>query len=200
MHPLRAALLALALLTGAASPAVAQSLPTSAYSLGLALPLSGSWVLRSDYSPGLKWAVGEQRPDYGSSLDNNRASLYADWFPFTSSGFRVVGGVSLNDTPAGLTGSYPSGAWGGSYQMRQRALMASTTYLGIGYGQHGRSKGLGFYADMGVALGGLGIEADGGVGGGPLSTLNLEGWRMQNNGLLGFRYLPSVSLGLIYRY
>jgi hypothetical protein len=200
MNPLRAALLALAVFTMTAGAASAQSLQASPYSLGHALPHSGGWALRSDYSPGLKWANAEgQRPDYESS----RASLYADWFPFASSGFRVVGGLSFGDTPAGLSAhSSGSGAWAGlgasAYQLRPKSP-TSSTYLGIGYGQHGLAgKGLGFYADMGVALGTLASDLEG--NGGSSSPAGLDGWRTQSNGMLGFRYLPSVSLGLIYRY
>ncbi len=199
MNPLRAALLALAVFTVTAGAASAQSLQASPYSLGHALPQSGGWALRSDYSPGLKWARPEsQRPAYESS----RASLYADWFPFESSGFRLVGGLSFGDTPAGLSNSLGGSAWTGlgvgAYQLRSKSP-TSSTYLGIGYGQHGlASKGLGFYADMGVALGALSSELEG--NGASSSPMGLDGWRTQSNGMLGFRYLPSVSLGLIYRY
>jgi hypothetical protein len=201
MNPLRAALLALAVVTVTAGAASAQSLQVSPYSLGHALPPSGGWTLRSDYSPGLKWASAEgQRPDYESS----RASLYADWFPFASSGFRVVGGLSFGDIPAGLSsnnlgsGSAATGLGTSAYQLRQKSPTTST-YLGIGYGQHGlASKGLGFYADMGVALGTLSGDLE--SNGASSSPMGLEGWRTQSNGMLGFRYLPSVSLGLIYRY
>ncbi len=199
MKPLRAALLAWAALTLAPHAATAQSLQApSPYSLGYALPLSGSWALRSDYSPGLKWPGAEfQRP--GSGLDAQRASLYADWFPFVSSGFRVVGGLSFQDAPSSLP-AYSQGLGGGPgvspNLLRQKSLSGST-YLGIGYGQHGLgSKGLGFYADMGVMLGTLSSDLESGAG----TALSQEGWRTQNNGWLGFRYLPSVSLGLVYRY
>jgi hypothetical protein len=197
MYPLRAALLALAVFSLTVNPASAQSLPnvSSPYSLSL----SGSWALRSDASPGLKWAGAESRQDYGSIPDYNRASLYADWFPFVSSGFRVVGGLSYQDNPATLLGSAQASYGGASYQLRSRSPSTST-YLGIGYGQHDLgNKGLGFYADMGVSLGPLASESDSGQG--SMATgVGLDGWRSQNNGLLGFRYLPSVSLGLIYRY
>jgi hypothetical protein len=199
MNPLRAALLALAVFTVTAGSASAQSLQVSPYSLGHAQPQSGGWTLRSDYSPGLKWAGSEgPRPDYESS----RASLYADWFPFASSGFRLVGGLSFGETPAGLSANSLGSAWAGlgvsAYQLRPKSQTTST-YLGIGYGQHGlATKGLGFYADMGVALGTLSSDLE--SNGTSSSPLGMDGWRTQSNGALGFRYLPSVSLGLIYRY
>lgn len=201
MNPLRAALLALAVFTVTAGAASAQSPSISPYSLGQAESPSGGWALRSDYSPGLKWAGPEgQRPEY----EGGRASLYADWFPFVSSGFRLVGGLSFGDTPAGLPsngmggGSY-SAAWGVSpYQLHPKSPSRST-YLGIGYSQHGlASKGLGFYADMGVALGAFSGDPE--TNAASSSPSGLDGWRTQGTGMLGLRYLPSASLGLIYRY
>jgi hypothetical protein len=201
MNPLRARLLALALFTAAAGPAPAQVTYANPglYSLGHGLPVGGSWGLRSDYSPGLKWKGPESRLDAGFPADINRASLYADWFPF-GSGFRVVGGLNFNDTrnaqvnPLGYTAT----AAGSPYQLRPRSPNTST-YVGVGYGQQGQAgKGLGFYADMGVSLGALPSETD--IGQGSNATLDMDGWRTQSNGWLGFRYLPSVSLGLIYRY
>ncbi|MDP3701671.1 MAG: hypothetical protein Q8R72_12280 [Hylemonella sp.] len=201
MPPLRAVLLALAVFTVTAGAASAQSLSISPYSLGQAESQSGGWALRSDYSPGLKWTGPEGlRPE----SEGNRAGLYADWFPFASSGFRLVGGLSFGEAPASLpSNGMGSGSnwanWGSSpYQLRPKSPTRST-YLGIGYSQHGlASKGLGFYADMGVALGALSGDTEANAG--SSASNGLDGWRTQSNGMLGFRYLPSVSLGLIYRY
>lgn len=189
MLALRARRLALVVLSLATTAlATAQTLTTSPGSQGLGSGLS--WTLRSDHSPGLKWNAPELRLDSGTLSDPGRTRLYADWFPFTGHGFRVVGGLTLQDLAA-----YPSGASTApalSYQLRPRA----TTYLGIGYGSQGIShKGLGFYADMGVSMGSA-FDSETGLNG----SAALDGWRTQQNGWLGFRYLPSVSLGLIYRY
>lgn len=191
MYPLRARWLALASLSVVATLATAQPLATSPGPHGLGSGLS--WGLRSDYTPGLKWTAPEFRTDTALA-DPGRTSLYADWFPFTGNNFRVVGGLTLNDTWSGPMGTGQSAQTNASnYLLRPR----TTTYLGVGYGSMGYAdKGLGFYADMGVSLGSAGEAA---------TTLSpsapaLEGWRTQSSGTLGFRYLPSVALGLIYRY
>ena len=187
MYPLCARRLALVSLSVVATLATAQPLATSPGHQGLGSGLS--WGLRSDYTPGLKWTAPEARTEATAlSEPGGRASLYADWFPFSGYSFRVVGGLTLNDS----WGSPQTGS--NTYLLRPR----TTTYLGVGYGSTGYSdKGLGFYADMGVSLGTTGENASTLNG---LPTQALDGWRTQNNGLLGFRYLPSVSLGLIYRY
>jgi hypothetical protein len=190
MFSLRARRLALAIFSMAATLSTAQTLSTSPGPHGLGSGLS--WSLRSDYTPGLKWHAPEPHAELGTLADPHRTSLYADWFPFTGHGFRVVGGLTLNDTWSNPLGG--AHAVSGAYQLRPR----TTTYLGIGYGSHGVSgKGLGFYADMGVSLGAA-SDNDSGLNG--MSATGFEGWRTQQNGWLGFRYLPSVSLGLIYRY
>lgn len=190
MFSLRARRLALAILSMAATLSTAQTLNPSPSPHGLGSGLS--WSLRSDHSPGLKWHAPEPRAESSALTERHRASLYADWFPFTGHDFRVVGGLTLNDTWTNPLGGAQT--FNGAYQLRPR----TTTYLGIGYGWHGLSgKGLGFYANMGVSMG-TASDSDSRLNGAPAT--GFEGWRTQQNGWLGFRYLPSVSLGLIYRY
>ncbi len=199
MNSLRAPLLALAVCSSAAGPAMAQTIYTDPGLPGL-YSLSGSLSLRGVSAPGLNWSRpgSEGLVDAGAGLRVNRASLYADWFPF-SSGLRLVGGVNLNDTRPDITTL--DHAWAGGMNSQRLKYPGTSTYLGIGYGQHTlSSKGLGFYADMGVTLGGLTADTDTSQGGNAGLIPGMDGWRTQTNGWLGFRYLPSVALGLIYRY
>jgi hypothetical protein len=200
MNSLRAHWVALAVCSAAAGPAVAQNIYTDLGLPGL-YSLSGSLSLRADSTPGLNWnrAGSEGLVDNGAGLQANRASVYADWFPF-GGGLRLVGGVNLTENRPDLINAPVSG-WSGNPSNLRLKYPNSSTYLGIGYGQHSlSSKGLGFYADMGVSLSTLPADADSSQGGGTSSAAGMEGWRTQSNGWLGFRYLPSVSLGLIYRY
>lgn len=205
MKSLRACLLALAVCSAAAGPAVAQNFYNELGMPGL-YSLSDSLSLRGEYSPGLNWnrSGSDGLADAGAGLQANRASLYADWFPF-GGGLRLVGGVQFNDTRADLMSMSLSGSSAATMAGSQNSLRLkypnSSTYLGIGYGQHTpSSKGLGFYADMGVMLGSLPSDADASQGSSAAAAAALDGWRTQTHGWLGFRYLPSVSLGLIYRY
>jgi hypothetical protein len=200
MSSLRAHWVVLAVCSAAAGPAVAQNIYTDLGLPGL-YSLSGSLSLRADSTPGLNWnrAGSEGLVDNGAGLQANRASVYADWFPF-GGGLRLVGGVNLTENRPDLINAPVSG-WSGNPSNLRLKYPNSSTYLGIGYGQHSlSSKGLGFYADMGVSLSTLPADADSSQGGGTSSAAGMEGWRTQSNGWLGFRYLPSVSLGLIYRY
>ncbi|MEQ1658229.1 MAG: hypothetical protein ABL896_05575 [Hylemonella sp.] len=200
MNSLRAHWLALAVCSAAAGPAVAQNIYTELGLPGL-YSLSGSLSLRGDSTPGLNWnrSGSEGLVDTGAGLQANRARVYADWFPF-GGGLRLVGGVNLTENRPDLVNAPVNGLAGSQNSLRLK-YPNSSTYLGIGYGQHTpSSKGLGFYADMGVSLSTLPADADTSQGGGTSSAAGMEGWRTQTNGWLSFRYLPSVSLGLIYRY
>ena len=212
MSPLRAAALAFVVVSATTGPALAQNQasPPGLYSLGVGLPLGEGWGLRSDYSPGYLSDSTYGLDGSARWSGRSRSSLYADWFPFSSSGFRVVGGFTLNDTTSsplrasisGVTSPDRLQATGATSAlglgMGNRNAMTST-YLGVGFSQLGTTdRGLGLYADMGVTFGSLAADTDAASGGMP--TLSSEGWRVQNNGWFGFTYLPSVSLGLIYRY
>jgi len=198
MNSLRAHWLALAVCSAAAGPAVAQNVYTELGLPGL-YSLSGSLSLRGDSAPGLNWnrAGSAGLVDSGAGLQANRASVYADWFPF-GSGLRLVGGVNLSENRPELLNA-PVNGWSGTPGSQRLKYPNSSTYLGIGYGQHTlSSKGLGFYADMGLSLSTLPADAE--TSQGASTAAGMDGWRTQTNGWLGFRYLPSVSLGLIYRY
>ena len=198
MKPLRARLLALAVLSAAAGAATAQSPSSGPDVFGLVpgLPLRGSVWLRGEDTLGLKWI----RSDGPMGLrETRRSALYADWFPFASSSFRVVGGVSFLD---GAT-SPAASVYGGSLGMRSVAggprAPSPSTYLGVGYGQFGPgNKGLGFYADMGLSVGAPGADAD--ATGSSNTSLGSDGSRNTGSGWLGLRLQASVSLGLVYRY
>lgn len=212
MSNLRAFCLVLASVSLLTLPARAQSQSATPglYGLGLGQTLGNGWGLRGDYSPGFLGGPADsagREPRWGG---RTRSSLYADWFPFASSGFRVVGGLTLNDTSlsplrAGVAGaaspapSLSGSASGADGWFTRTRNPTTSTYFGIGFSQLGMSdRGLGLYADMGVTLGTSGLDADPASAG--QSALSAEGWRMQGNGWFGFTYLPSVSLGLIYRY
>jgi hypothetical protein len=145
------------------------------FSLGHARPIGSSWGLRAEPATG----------------------LYADWFPFGSS-FRLVGGLTASDLRYDLN----SPGTGNSFNLRPKYPTA-TTYLGVGYGHHAlTTKGLGFYADVGIKLGFFSADVDTSLlGQAPLLQPDVEAQKPQlNDSLGGLKYLPSVSLGLVYRY
>ena len=75
----------------------------------------------------------------------------------------------------------------------------TTGYLGIGYGhQQSESRGLGFYADLGVCLGSFSTNSSTSlVGKQGITQADVDA---QNQKLNSYPVLPSASLGLLYRY
>ena len=96
------------------------------------------------------------------------------------------------------------------YNMNLKYPTAST-YLGVGYGHLAADKGLGFFANVGVTLGAFkadintdqtGVNYYGNYGS-TFTQVDLDAQRQklgESSSLLGLKYLPSVSLGLVYRY
>jgi hypothetical protein len=185
------------------------------YTLGFAQPVASSWGLRGEYATGLNvsGSGSDSGVNYDANLKSSRAGLFADWFPF-GGGFRFVGGVTANDMrfninsqgtgTASINGNSVNMA--GHYFNMSLKYPTASTYLGVGYGHHASSKGLGFYADVGVTFGSFTADVNTDLvgtsgSGGAITQADIDAQKQKmNDSLAGLRYLPSVSLGLVYRY
>jgi hypothetical protein len=150
---------------------------------------------------------------YDTSLKSSRTGVLADWFSF-GGGFRFVGGVTANDTRFNINSQgagtpsingYSVNMAGHYFNMSLKYPTAST-YLGVGYGRNALTKGLGFFADVGVSFGAftadINTDLEGASSpGGAFTQAEIDAQKQKlNDSLGGLRYLPSVSLGLVYRY
>lgn len=181
--------------------------------LGYAHALRLDWGLRAESSQGafsasgIANAIGGLFTGYDYSEGYTRHGVFADWFAFEG-GLRLVGGLTFNDIWERYTftgnGLFP--AIGGkvvnmsgqhfNIEFRQPAL---TPYLGVGYGHHFSSKGLGFYADFGVTIGSYqSLVNTSLVASGQLTQAEVDAEvnRLGSNGL----YHPSLSFGMLYRF
>jgi hypothetical protein len=182
------------------------------YTLGYAYPMSTGWGLRADYAGGLN--VSKDGNQDGVNVTGNfkasRFGAFADWYPF-SGGFRLVGGLTVNDIKADFNGVGTGNSTingktvsmiGETYNVQVK-FPNTTPYLGIGYGhQKSDNKGIGFYADLGVMVGTFTADTT--------TTLVTNGKVLQSDvdtqtqkirdSLGGLSVLPSASLGLLYRY
>lgn len=98
--------------------------------------------------------------DFAGTFELFHAGVLADLYP-TSGGFRVTGGIVYNGTKLALDGKPRSG---GSYEIGGQTYTADQVgslnaeakwdkpglYLGIGFGDPVRTKGLSFSGDLGV--------------------------------------------------
>lgn len=218
----KTAILALAL--GGASLAQAQNiylgvgLP-NVYTVGYAHSMGSSWGLRGEYAGGTSLSTSgtSEGIEYDAKFKSSRAGVFADWFPF-GGGFRLVGGLTSNDTrldvsargtTATIDGNTVSLA--GKYFNVAMKYPSATPYLGIGYGHQQSDKGLGFYFDLGVSFGSFSADVDTNLVGTPavdgngnpttISQQDVDAEKKKlNDSLAGVSVLPSLSLGLVYRF
>ncbi len=182
------------------------------YTLGYAYPVSASIGLRGEYAGGLN--VNKDGNQDGVNVTGtfkaNRLGAFADWFPM-GGGFRLVGGLTVNDIKADFNGvgSGTSTINGKSVNMTgetynvQVKFPSTTPYLGIGYGhQKSDAKGFGFYADLGVMVGTFTADTTTSlVSSGKATQADVDAQTQKIRDSLGsLSVLPSVSLGLSYRY
>ncbi len=135
------------------------------YTVGYSRALGKSWGVRAQYSGGMDFSSDPQDVEGVTAtvrIKSSTAGVYADFFPFESSGFRLVGGIASNDTKVEMnavgTGSASIGnadnvAMAGETYNVSVKFPGTAPYLGLGYGHHKGGKGFGFYADFGFLIG-----------------------------------------------
>jgi hypothetical protein len=184
--------------------------------IGYARPINSNFGLRVEYGG---WAAITRDDKTGganatATLKLNHGGLFADWFPFQN-GFRLVGGVTFNDIGLDLTSKLTDGDTlsigdktdikvtpNDSYGVKL-TFPTTTPYIGIGYGhQQSKGKGIGFYADVGLMVGTFTSQIN--------TTLLAKGLVTQvdidkenqtlRDSMSGIGAVPSISLGLVYRY
>lgn len=209
--------IAIGMALGFAGSAHAQSVYLGAGFLGLqggyAHRINDNWGARADvmFVGSAKDTLTESGTTFSAKVAWNRVSALADWHPSKNSGFRVTAGISANDMGSVLTAA---GA-GASVDINNtvyvltnndsltiKAKMPSTTpYVGFGYGHHANQKGLGFYADLGLLLGGLKVTETRTGALTSVSQADMDAELKEIRDALGkFKVFPQLTLGLTYRF
>jgi len=162
--------------------------------IGFARPLNASFGLRAEYSGGIK-----------VSKDGNQEGVNV------VGSLRLVAGLTSNDIQAKLTSTGTGTAQINGKQVDMSGQRfditvkypSSTPYLGIGWGhQQSDTKGLGVYLDAGVMVGSFGISASTslvGVQGITQADVDAQIAKI-SDATNKLSVLPSVSLGLVYRF
>ena len=153
---------------------------------------------------------------YDSQLNLSSVQLFGDYYPSSSSGFRITGGLVAQNNKFSVTSKPNSN---GSYTIDNNQYQASDVgsltgeykygnsiapYVGIGIGKS-TNDGFGFNADLGVMFTGA-----------PKVTLNASNQTFNNdaiartrldnqvrqteNDLKGFNVYPVISVGLSYGF
>jgi len=183
------------------------------YTIGATRNLNDSFNARMSYSGGVDVSKDGTYEGVSAtgSLKSSAVGLFGDWYPFSGSGWRLVGGMTFNDTRAELSAAGTGTAtingatvnMAGDYYRVKVAMPSTTPYIGIGYGHHQTNqKGLGFYADLGVMVGGFNVSSETSLVSSGKTTqadINAQDAKIRDS-VSSVSYVPVVSLGLVYRY
>jgi len=184
---------------------------TTGFELGLSQPLADGVGLRIEAnSLNVTRDFNTSGVDYDAKLKFGNAGVYLDGF--VAGSFRFTGGALIGSrkihgtarsvgntiTLNGVT--YAVGA--GDTLDFDAKFPTVTPYLGIGWGHHGSSSGLGFYADVGVAIGKPDVTLSPSASlAAKVSSADLAA--EQNNAqdkANDLRLYPVLKLGLRYRF
>lgn len=183
--------------------------------LGYAQPINDSVTLRGDFA-----TLGSHRRDgnregvnYTGTFKANRTGLFADWFPM-SSGLRLTGGLTLNQTKLRLdgrgdgNGTITIGNQTVAFDNSQDRFRAdveaprTTPYLGLGWGHRASEAGFGFVFDLGVSLGKPKVTIT--TSGPNLSQVSQEDIDRESQELRNaagkVKGIPQLSLGVSYTF
>jgi hypothetical protein len=154
--------------------------------------------------------------DYDAQLKLSSVQLFGDYYPFSSSSFRVTGGFVAQNNRVAVT-SKPSS--NGTYTIAGNQYAASSVgtlngeyaygnsiapYLGIGIGKS-TNEGLGFNADLGVMFTGspkVSLTASNPTFNNNATTrAQIDNQaRQTENDLRGFNVYPVLSVGVSYGF
>lgn len=184
---------------------------------GYAHPVTEKVTLRADYATlgSRKKDGNEEGIDYQGHVKIARLGAFADYFPWANSGFRLTGGVTINQIQANLRSKFAAGTIqtvgndtnvlilpGDRFNARIR-FPRVTPFLGIGYGhQPVKTTGWSFHADLGVSIGRPKLDIDTNlVERGAISQDDVdEETRELRDGLANVRVIPQLSLGVSWRF
>lgn len=181
--------------------------------LGYSTPLAKDFGGRIELGTGLNYSLNGNRDgvEVNGKFKSDTAGAFVDWFPVARSAFRFVGGVTVNNTKAELNAAGTGMAMvngvhvnmaGETYNVNVK-FADVTPYIGIGYG-HAKTftKGLGFYADVGLMLGDYTVTTNTSlVKNGKVSQADVDAQSMKlRDGFKSTNFMPSVSLGATYRF
>lgn len=180
---------------------------------GYAHTLNDRVTLRADYaSLGSHKKDGEREGiNYKGKLKLARVGVFADYFP-ASSGFRLTGGLTLNDMSLKLRSNMPAGsivniggtnyvANGNEYLNADAKIPRVTPYVGIGWGHHRREAGWGFIADVGVSIGKAKLDVDTNLASYGVSQADIDREVDDlHDDVAKVRVIPQLSVGMSYRF
>lgn len=141
--------------TAGDSGAIYGQFSTNGLGIGYATSIKDDWAARGQFNS-FKMAFSGDVGDFGANskltadINLQTIQLLADWYP-TATGFRVSGGVVVNNNKVTITGTGKVNNKDATVNGELKMSDSLSPYLGLGYSTRPKdAKGLGFTADLGV--------------------------------------------------
>lgn len=188
--------------------------------IGYSQPISDTTAVRGEFSGGLSLSKNGVREgvNFEGKFKANALSALGDWYP-TASGFRVTGGLSLNDTRFSLNSSANNATAtinGKTVNLAVNKFFnvdltypGATPYVGIGYGaKPNAARGWGLYTDLGVTIGKFKTSVSQNLVGTPTNIpgqtitqadVDAQVDKVREN-VNKLSVLPKISIGASYRF
>lgn len=179
-------------------------LSTNGLGIGYAVSVSEDWAVRGQYNSYQRSFSGDVG-DFGSSArltaDINLSTFQAlgDWYP-TDSGFRVTGGLVVNNNKITLSGTGATVGSSTNQTVNSEIKMSDgiSPYLGIGYATKPKyAKGFGFNLDVGVMF--QNPKASLTASGASQSDIDAQLVKVQD-AMDKLKYMPVFGLGVSYSF
>ncbi|MDO8934112.1 MAG: hypothetical protein Q7U97_17100 [Rhodocyclaceae bacterium] len=182
---------------------------------GYAQPVSEQVTVRADYATlgSHKKNGTEEGIDYRGQLKIGRLGVFADYFPWASSGFRLTGGVTFNQTQITLKsnfsassnetiGDQPVTVGPGDYFNVRAKFPNVTPFLGIGYGHAANgASGWSFHADVGASFGKPKLTIETNLTDKGVTQANIDKETQElRDGVAKAKLIPQLSIGASYRF
>lgn len=181
---------------------------------GYAQTINDRLVLRADYaSLGTHNKDGQREGiDYKGKLKLARVGLFADYFPGRGNGFRLTGGLTINEMSLKLRSNLRAGSFvniggtsypvtGDEYLNADVKIPRVTPYIGIGWGHHRQEPGWGVVADLGVSIGKARLDVDTNLASRGVDPDDIDREiKDLKDDVAKVRVVPQLSLGMSYRF
>lgn len=182
------------------------------YGLGIGKHINEKFTIRAEY---LGWSADDiytqNSIEYKVNLNLRGGGVFADFRPFEGN-FRMVGGVTMRGSSAGLTGSASNGVFtidGVDYSAAGESISgkikfpSTMPYLGLGWGYNGfNKKGLSMGVDLGASFGKAKGElqfSQGLVTAAGASAIAAEQKKF-NDEVNKLKFFPVVKVGVSYTF
>lgn len=182
------------------------------YGLGVGKHINEKFTIRAEY---LGWSADDvytqNSIEYKVNLNLRGGGVFADFRPFEGN-FRMVGGVTMRGSSAGLSGSASNGVFtidGVDYPAAGESIAgkikfpSTMPYLGIGWGYNGyNKKGLSMGVDLGASFGkakGELVFSQGLVNAAGATAIAAEQKKF-NDEVNKLKFFPVVKVGVSYTF